>query len=363
MKTKRIGILTGGGDCPGLNAVIRAVTKSAIGRGFEVIGFRDGFEGFVRNDRVHLSQGMVSGILIQGGTILRTSNKANPYKWASKTKSGKFKFVDVSKRAIANYQKSGLSALVVIGGDGTMAIANKLYRDGLAVVGIPKTIDNDLPGTEVTFGFDSAVATASEAIDKVHTTAQSHKRVMVVEVMGRYAGWIALHSGIASGGDIILIPEIPYEMEHIYKKIHERDRLGRNFSIIVTAEGAKPKGGKMTVRRLVPESTDPVRLGGVGSKIAEQIEDDLGIDSRATVLGHVQRGGTPTPFDRILSTRFGTEAVELVMKGEFGRMVTYRRGDTSSVSLEQATGSLKLVPKDHPLIESARAIGTSFGDQ
>ncbi len=360
---KKIGILTGGGDCPGLNAVIRAVTKSALARGFEVIGYRDGYEGLILNQWFPLDQAMVSGILVQGGTILGTSNTANPYRWPVKSSSGRFRFKDVSKRTVANYRKAKLSSLIVVGGDGTMTIANRLHQDGIPIVGIPKTIDNDLAGTDVTFGFETAVDTATEAIDKVHTTAQAHHRVMVVEVMGRYAGWIALYAGAASGGDVILIPEIPYEMKYVYQKIRERNRLGKNFSIIVVAEGAKPKGGGLTVSRRVAKSTDPVRLGGIGFKIADDIERHLRIESRAIVLGHVQRGGAPTPFDRLLATQFGSHAVHMVLEEDFGRMVVYRNNAVSSVLLKEAAGSLKLVPVNHHLIVSARAVGTSFGDE
>lgn len=360
---KRIGILTGGGDCPGLNAVIRAVTKSALAGGLGVIGYKDGYEGLILNQWIPLNQAMVSGILVQGGTILGTSNTANPYRWPVKSRSGRFHFKDVSKQAIANFKKAKLCALIVVGGDGTMSIARRLHQQGIPIIGIPKTIDNDLSGTEVTFGFETAVVTAAEAIDKIHTTAQAHHRAMVVEVMGRYAGWIALYAGVASGGDVILIPEIPYEMKYVYRRICERNAMGKNFSIIVVAEGAKPKGGSLTVMRRVPKSTDPVRLGGVGIKIAEDIEKHLGLESRASVLGHVQRGGSPTPFDRLLATQFGSHAVHMVCSGDFGKMVVYKQNDVSSVLLEEATGSLKLVPADYHLIASARAVGTSFGDR
>ncbi len=359
---KRIGILTGGGDCPGLNTVIRALSKCAIKSNYEVLAFKDGFKGLVENDFIILDNAMVSGIINQGGTILGTSNVANPYKWPY-SKGNKIKFKDLSKKAIANYKKHKLSGLVVIGGDGSMTIANKLYMDGVPIIGVPKTIDNDLAFTDVTFGFETAVVTATEAIDKIHTTAQSHHRAMVIEVMGRYAGWIALYSGVASGGDVILIPEIPYHMKYVYKKINERKQKGKNFTIIVVAEGAKAYGGKLTVSKLDKRSTDPIRLGGIGIKIANEIEKNIGIESRATVLGHVQRGGSPTPFDRILATRFGTEAVKLLTNKQFGQMVICKNNNISSVPLEEIAKSLKLVPKDHPLITSARLVGTSFGDK
>jgi len=359
---KRIGILTGGGDCPGLNAVIRAITKTAIANKSEVIGFKDGFKGLIDDDFLILGSCSASGILTQGGTILGTSNSANPYRYATSNKKGVVKFHDVSKKVIQNYKKNKLDGLIVVGGDGTIAIANRFFKNGIPIIGIPKTIDNDLPGTDITFGFETAVVTATDAIDKIHTTAQSHHRVMVVEVMGRYAGWIALYSGVAGGGDVILIPEIPYQLKYVNKKILERRRDGKTFTIIVVAEGAKSLGGRFTVSKIVKKSPDQIRLGGIGFKIASEIEKSTGIETRATVLGHVQRGGVPTPFDRILATRLGTEAVEMFLNNEFGKMVVYKKNDISSVSLEEATKGLKLVPKNHPLITSARLIGTSFGD-
>jgi 6-phosphofructokinase 1 len=362
---KRVGILTGGGDCPGLNAVIRAVTKAAMKSRYEVIGFHDGYQGLALNKFTKLTDAMVSGILTQGGTVLGTSNKANPYRWPLPGNAGskKIRFRDISKKALANFRRNHLEGLIVVGGDGTMANAKKLHDDGLPLVGIPKTIDNDLPGTEVTFGFETAVITASDAIDKIHTTAQSHHRVMVVEVMGRYAGWIALYAGVASGGDIILIPEIPYRMPVICRKIRERYRRGKHFTILVAAEGAKSRGGHLTVQRRITASTDPIRLGGIGAKIAQEVEKTLDIESRAIVLGHVQRGGSPTPFDRLLATRFGTAAMRMIESGNFGRMAAYRNNRTDSISLEEAAGPIRTVPLDHPLIVSARTVGTSFGDR
>lgn len=360
---KRIGILTAGGDCPGLNAVIRAAAKSAFENNYEVIGFKDGYRGLIENDYIALNNHMVSGILTMGGTILGTSNTSNPYHFAYKDKKSTTRFKDVSKKAFLNYKKHDLHALIVIGGDGSMTIANKLFQDGMPIVGIPKTIDNDLPSTDLTFGFETAVITATEAIDKIHTTAQSHHRAMLVEVMGRYAGWIALYSGIAGGGDIILIPEIPYHIKYICEKIKRRKEEGKNFTIIVVAEGAKPYGGKVTVSKYIKKSTDPIRLGGVGIKIADEIERCAGTESRATVLGHIQRGGVPTPFDRVLATSFGTEAVNMLLKGESGIMVVYKNNSISTVTLAEATRGIKHVPKDHPLILSARSVGTSFGDE
>jgi len=274
----------------------------------------------------------------------------------------KLTLLNKSKDAIANYHKNGLDCLVAIGGDGTLSIASKLIKDGLNVVGCPKTIDNDLSGTDFTFGFESAVVTATEAIDKLHSTAESHHRVMIVEVMGRYAGWIALYSGLAGGGDIILIPEIPYDIKKIAKKLEERHKVGKRFSIIVIAEGAKPKGGTMTVSKIVEASTDQIRLGGVGAVLAGAVESMTGIETRATILGHLQRGGSPTPYDRILATRYGYESLKLAVTGKFGRMSAMQHGRVTNIPISKAIGKLKTVPCDYPFIEMARSIGTSFGN-
>lgn len=357
-----IGILSGGGDCPGINAVIRAVAKSAMMRGWEVIGVEDGYEGLIRSRFRRLRPADVSGLLTLGGTILGTSNTADPYRYAQ-VRSGRVVLADVSRRLLRNARAAGLEAMILIGGDGTLASAAKLQRDGLPVVGVPKTIDNDLRGTDVTFGFDTAVGIATEAIDRLHTTAQSHHRIMIVEVMGRRAGWIALYSGVAGGGDVILIPEIPYRIEAIAAKVRERRRRGKNFSLVVTAEGAKRVGGRPVVRQRVARSADPVRLGGVGFVLAEALEKAAGAETRAVVLGHVQRGGTPSAADRILATRLGEEAVRLAADGSFGRMVAVRGADLTSVPLEVPGQGPRLVPIDHPLIASARAIGTGFGDE
>jgi 6-phosphofructokinase 1 len=362
MKIKKIGILTAGGDCPGLNAVIRAVVKIAVSKyGVDVIGFKDGYDGLINNKFMRLGNREVSGILTLGGTILGTSNIANPYRYACK-KSGEIIYRDVSKETLANYKRHRLDALVVTGGDGTLSVAAKLIKDGLNIVGVPKTIDNDLAETDITFGYDSAITTATEAIDKLHSTAQSHHRVMIVEVMGRYAGWIALGAGMAGGGDVILIPEIPYRIEKVCDKLKERHKKGKRFSIVVTAEGAKPLGGEMTIQRLVEASTDNIRLGGVANRISEEIEKCTGLECRATILGHVQRGGIPTAFDRILATRYGSKAVELVAGKRFGRMAALKRGRMTDASIEKAVGKLKLVPKDFSYIRSMKAMGISFGD-
>lgn len=361
-RIKKVGILTAGGDCPGLNVVLRAVTKIAINDyDIQVIGFKDGYDGLIHNRFNVLENKDVSGILTIGGTILGTSNIANPYKYAICEKD-KIVYKDLSKQCIENYRKHELDALITIGGDGTLSIALKLMKDGLNVVGVPKTIDNDLSETDVTFGFYSAMNTATDAIDKLHTTAQSHHRVMILEVMGRYAGWIALYSGVAGGGDVILIPEIPYDIKKICAKLDERSKRGKKFSIIVVAEGAKPKGGDITVQKIVEKSTDKIRLGGVAYRLADDIEKMTGHETRATILGHVQRGGTPTPFDRVLATSYGAHAVQLVLDNKFGRMTAYKEGKMTDVPIEKAVGKLKLVPRNHPLILSVRAIGVSFGD-
>ena len=361
-KVKKIGILTAGGDCPGLNCVIRVIVKAAISEyGIEVIGFKDGYDGLVKNEYITLRSRDVSGIINLGGTILGTSNTANPYRYPV-TQNKKLILEDRSKDAIANYKENDLDCLITIGGDGTLSIASKLMKEGLNIVGCPKTIDNDLSGTDITFGFESAVVTATEAIDKLHSTAQSHHRVMIVEVMGRYAGWIALFSGVAGGGDIILIPEIPYNMKAISKKLEERHKVGKRFSIIVIAEGAKPKGGKLTVAKIIEASTDQVRLGGVGLMLASAVETMTGLETRATILGHLQRGGVPTPFDRNLATRYGYEALKMAVEGKFGRMAAFQCGRVTSVPISKAIGKLKTVPPNHPFIKMARAIGTSFGN-
>ena len=362
-KIKRIGIMTGGGDCPGLNAVIRAVAKRAMfEHGWDVFGIEDGYEGMIKGRFRKLAASDVSGILTQGGTILGTSNTSDPYAYIVKRGKGTVRR-DVSARAIRNVRDKGLDALVLIGGDGTLHTAALLSEAGLRIIGVPKTIDNDLGGTDLTFGFDTAVSVATEAVDRLHTTAQSHHRIMIVEVMGRRAGWIALYAGVAGGGDIILIPEIPYTLEAVAAKVHFRRKCGKKFSIVVIAEGAKPKGGEIVVKKRVETSADPVRLGGVGFVLGDQLERLTGQEARCVVLGHLQRGGSPTSADRILATQLGAEAVRLVARGEFGRMIAVRGGVISSVSLDIPAQGPRLVPPDHPLIVAARSVGTSFGDE
>jgi ATP-dependent phosphofructokinase / diphosphate-dependent phosphofructokinase len=360
---KRIGVLTGGGDCPGLNAVIRGVSKACIGTyGMEMIGIEDGYQGLIEKRTVPLGWEEVSGILTLGGTILGTSNTANPFKWATNRPDGEAAFADVSDEVVRFIGELGIECVVAIGGDGSMSIAKGLAQKGVHLVGVPKTIDNDIWGTDTTFGFDTAAAIATEAVDRIHTTAMSHHRVMVVEVMGRYAGWLTLSAGIAGGGDVILIPEIPYDIEKVCRAVVDRSRRGRRFSIVVVSEGARPVGGGMVVRQTVKNSTDPIRLGGIGRVVADAIEAATGLESRVTVLGHLQRGGTPTPYDRVLATRFGVKAAELVQNGASGVMVALRGNDVIAVPLSDVGGKMRLVSPDHPLVDVARRLGTCMGD-
>ncbi|MDI9432781.1 MAG: ATP-dependent 6-phosphofructokinase [Planctomycetota bacterium] len=360
-KLKSIAVMTGGGDCPGLNAVIRAVTKTAINdHGLTVWGIQDGYLGFIENRIDRLTYEQTSNILTVGGTILGSSNTSNPFHFPVTT-GGRTQMKDVSDRCLRALKERDIDALVCIGGDGTMASAAGFAKKGLTVIGVPKTIDNDLAGTDVTFGFDTAVTTATEAIDKVHTTASSHQRVMIVEVMGRYAGWIALYAGAAGGADVILLPEIPYKLDTVCQYVIGRSKKGKRFSIIVISEGAKEKGGQMVVLKRVAHSPDPIRLGGIGEKLAEDINRQTGLDCRAVVLGHVQRGGTPTPRDRTLATMFGHSAIELLAAGVRNRLVVWKGGGISSVPLASIAGKIKKVPKNHPLVRAAKAIGATFG--
>jgi len=360
-KIARIGVLTGGGDAPGLNAVIRAVVKSAAGEGLSVVGFLNGFGGLIKNQARELAEGDVAGILPRGGTILGTTNRDNPFHYPI-DRGGERIFADVSDRIFENTSIHGVEALVVIGGDGSLAIAKELHDRGLRLIGVPKTIDNDLFATDQTFGFDTALTTATEALDKLHTTAESHHRVMVLEVMGRNAGWIALAAGVAGGADVILIPEIPYDIDSVTRKISQRSSQNKKFSIIVVAEGARAAGGDVVVRQRVEESFDPVRLGGIGQVVAGQIEAITGKETRVTVLGHLQRGGSPTAYDRILATRYGTAAVNYLLEGRFGQMVCLKGIEIDTVPLEKAVGGQRKVPGDLDLLKSARQLGISFGD-
>lgn len=363
-KIQRIGVLTGGGDCPGLNAVVRTVVKTATTQyGLEVFGIEDGFLGLIQNRIRPLRFGDVSNVLDRGGTILGTSNTADPscYRVATNP-DGSPVIADVTDRVIEYVGLRGLEAIVCIGGDGTMSGAAKMIKRGIAFVGVPKTIDNDLAFTDVTFGFDTAVSTASEAMDRIRTTAASHHRVMLVEMMGRYAGWITLHAGAACGADIILIPEIPYDLDVVCQRCLQRSRSGKAYTLVAVAEGAKPKGGKMVVDRVVHESPEPIRLGGVSEVLCEQISERTGLEGRATILGHIQRGGRPTAHDRVLATRFGYAAIELLMRGEVNRMVAIRHGEMTSVPIDEVADQQRLIPPDHPLVKACRATGVAFGD-
>ena len=358
-EVKRIGVLTGGGDAPGLNAVIRAVVKSACHHGCACVGLEDSFDGLIQPDRARvLTPRDVTGILRHGGTILGTSNRGDPFAYAVDGTDGP---QDYSARCLERFHELKLDGLVVIGGDGTLAIAAEFFRRGMPLVGVPKTIDNDIVGTNSTFGFDTAVSFATDAIDRLHVTAEAHHRVMVVEVMGRNAGWIALYAGVAGGADVILIPEIPYELERVAACIAERERFGARFSIVVVAEGAKPLGGEVTVVEPAREGR-LARLGGLGARVAVDLEELTGKEARSVVLGHLQRGGGPTSFDRVLATRFGGKAVQMIMAGQFGQMVANRPPDIISVPLEEVVGRTKQVPPDIDLIQTARALGISFGD-
>ncbi|HSR69428.1 MAG TPA: 6-phosphofructokinase [Acidobacteriota bacterium] len=360
---KKIAVLTGGGDCPGLNAVIRAVVKTAILKyGWEVYGSEDSFEGFLERGLTPMTLKTVQGILPRGGTILGTSNRGNPFRYPVRNQEGEVEFHDHSDRVIGVFQERGLDALVMIGGDGTLTIGHQLQQRGVPVIGVPKTIDNDVRGTELTFGFDSALHTATDAIDKLHTTAQSHDRVMLVEVMGRNAGWIALESGIAGGADVILIPEIPFTIPAICRKIvHRRDR-GREFSIVVVAEGAAARDGQQVFRSR-PQDDPFGKLGGISYQVANEIQSCIEMETRVVVLGHLQRGGSPTPFDRILGTRYGQAAVDLIAAGRFGRMVNLRCGCIESIPLQEAIGGQRLVDPEDDRVCTARAVGISFGDE
>ena len=356
-----IGVLTGGGDCPGLNAVIRAIVKSSkVKYNWDVTGIEEGFEGLRTPVKTRpMTPWTIRGILPTGGTILGTSSGMNPMQMRKAGKESS-EPSDFSKEIKENIQALGLSALIVIGGDGTLKIGQYLYETGVPVIGIPKTIDNDIPTTDLTFGFHTAVNTATEALDKLHTTAESHHRVIVVEVMGRYVGWIALEAGLAGGADVILIPEIPFQIDQVCKKILSRYEQGSRFSIVVVAEGAKAVGGEMSVMKR-SETGYVERLGGIGNKVGEEIIRCTKMDVRVTVLGHIQRGGSPTPFDRNLATRFGVAAVDLAAQKHFGEMVCLKGTAIRSISLAESTEGLKFVPPDGEMVKAAEALGISFG--
>ncbi len=362
-RIQRIGIFTGGGDAPGLNAVVRGVVKAAIHtHGWQVFGFYDAFRGLVSGAGRWLKWEDVSGILTQGGTILGTTNRDNPFDYVADHRFPE-KRRNASDNVVRNYRKLKLDAIVAVGGDGTLQCAFKMSKLGMRFVGVPKTIDNDVRGTELTFGFNTAMNTATEAVDKLHTTAFSHHRVMLLEVMGRTAGWLALGTGVAGGGDVILIPEIPYRVEAVCAKIHERVRQGKNFSIVVVSEGAKPVGGQVVVRQRVAGSPEAIRLGGISAVLAQQIEQHTGIETRYTILGHLQRGGAPSPFDRYLATEFATAAIELLAQNKFNRMVCLRAGRLNNIPLSVPGSKPRIIEPDHRTLKLARSIGVSFGDE
>jgi 6-phosphofructokinase 1 len=361
MKRLRLAVNTGGGDAPGLNAVVRAITLAALNRGYEVFGIRKGYLGLLDTSQLMpLTFDSVRGITHLGGSILGTNNRGNPL-GIRVVENGQERYVDVSDQAVENFRRLGFDGIIAIGGDGSLRIASGLMQKGIPIIGVPKTIDNDLAATAMTFGFDTAVATATDAIDKLHSTAESHERVMVVEVMGRYCGWIALSAGMAGSADAILIPEIPFRIEKVCEKIMAREAAGRHFSIVVCAEGSLPVGGEMTVVEKGQPGKE-ARLGGIAEKLAREIQERTGKESRSLVLGHLQRGGTPTSFDRMLSLRFGAAAVRLAEEGRWGSMVAYDPPEMTAVPLGEAVASLKTVPIEGDTVRTARELGISFGD-
>ena len=377
---KRIAILTNGGDAPGLNAVIRAIVKTAETNGIECYGFIEGYKGLLKNEYVKLNtKTNASGLLHRGGTIIGTSNNTNVFNYKIEKENGEVEYRDLSDQCVQNIKDDGFDCLFTLGGDGTQKSSRDFSLKGVKCIGIPKTIDNDVAHTEMTFGYNTAVSVATEALDRLHTTAESHHRVMVLEVMGRYAGWIALESAIAGGADIALIPEIPYDINKVVEKIEERRKEGKDFSIIVASEGAKPKDGEIVIKRTLDSGSglDNIRLGGIGDKLVNDIEGLTCYESRNTVLGYVQRGGTPTAFDRVLSTQYGAKAVELAMNGIFNVLVTYKGGEFGYVTLEDVVGNnkkvgaasgntaesnIRKITMDHNLIKTAKNIGICLGE-
>ena len=373
-KIRKIGIITGGGDCSGLNAVINGITKAAVKKyGVEVVGFTKGYHGLISNTHRPLGLKTVSGIMHEGGTILKSSNKDNLFNYRTVNQDGSVEYNDVSDEAVKNMKRLGVDALIVIGGDGTLTSARDFYRKGVPVVGVPKTIDNDLPATDVTFGYNTSLETITDALDKIHTTAFSHDRVMVVEVMGRNSGWLALEGGLAGSADVILLPEIPYDINAVVEKVRERDAFGRNFTVVVVSEGAKAQGGEQTVREIVEDSADSVRLGGVGQVITEQLQKLIPEhEVRYTNLAYIQRGGITSQFDRALGLLFGVNAVDLLMNGGAGRMVQLKGRKITSIPLEEVVGGGevgetskgggKTVDPEGQYVQAAKAIGISFGE-
>ncbi len=362
---RRVAINTGGGDAPGLNAVIRAIVLASIHRGWEVFGIENGYGGLLSDEPgglIRLDREDVRGITHRGGTILGTTNRGNPFEWPVEGPDAAPRARDRADEVVAAFHEHDLDALIAIGGDGSLHIANELHQEGLPVVGVPKTIDNDLSATSLTFGFLTAVETATDAIGKLHSTAESHQRVMVVEVMGRNAGWIALFSGLAGTADVILIPEIPYDIDKVCAKIREREARGRHFSIVCVAEGATQIDGEV-VMKTVPHGTgEQTRIGGIGEVVAREIADRTGKETRSLTLGHLQRGGTPVSYDRVISLRFGTAAVRCVERRDFGKMVALDPPDIRPVPLSQSLENIKTVPVDGDAVLTARALGVSFGD-
>jgi 6-phosphofructokinase 1 len=373
-KIRKIGIITGGGDCSGLNAVINGITKTAVKKyGVEVVGFTKGYHGLIKNNHRPLGLKSVSGILHEGGTILKSSNKDNLFNYRIVQPDGTVVYKDVSDEAVKNLKYLGVDALIVIGGDGTLTSARDFHRKGIPVVGVPKTIDNDLPATDVTFGYNTSLNTITDALDKIHTTAFSHDRVMVVEVMGRNSGWLALEGGFAGSADVILVPEIPYDINAIVEKVRERDAFGRNFTIVVVSEGAKPKGGEQVVREIVEDSADSIRLGGIGQVITDQLQKLIPEhEVRYTNLAYIQRGGNTSTFDRALGLLFGVNAVDLLMNGGSGRMVQLKGRKITSIPLDEVVGTGevgetskgggKTVDPEGQYVQAAKAIGISFGE-
>lgn len=374
---KKIGILTAGGDCPGLNAVIRGAVKTAEYEGIEVYGFLEGYRGLVENRYIPLNGKSVSGIIYRGGTILGSNNATNPFAIPETDEEGKTVYVDKSYEIAERLKQDGFDCLIVIGGDGSLKSARDFMLRGVNVIGVPKTIDNDVPFTDVTFGFNTAVEIATEAVDRLHTTAEAHERIMVLEVMGRYAGWIALSAGIAGGADTVLIPEIPYDLDCVRRKIEQRRNLGKKFSIIVVAEGATPKEGAQAIRDIEEDKAendglDAIKLGGAAEYVAKRIEEMSSQEARSTTLGYLQRGGNTCPYDRILSTEYGSFAVQSAIEGNFGVMITKLDGKIQSISLDEVAGknteigtkssNLKLVDLDGELVKTARRVGICLGD-
>ena len=379
---KKVAILANGGDVAGFNAVIRGIVKTAENNGIEAYGFIDGYTGLLKNEYIKLStasNGNAEGILPKGGSIIGSSTNANVFNYKITKENGEVEYKDLSDVCVENLKKDGFDCLFTLGGDGTQKSARDFSTKGVNVIGVPKTIDNDVACTDITFGYNTAVSVAMEAIDRLHTTGETHHRIMVLEVMGRYAGWIALESAIAGGADVALIPEIPYDIEKVASKIKNRQSRGKNFSIVVVSEGAKPKGGEMTIQgtRNNGQGVDNTKLGGIGEIVAKQLEQITGLEARNTTLGYMQRGGTPTAYDRVLSTKYGTKAMQLALEGKFGRLTVIKNGKLDDVSLEDVVGNntkigavsgnteqsnLRKVTLDDDLIKTARSVGINLGD-